>query len=343
MICFAPHDEYSTLLREEGIELHPIYSLQRKGKNPVKDLRLISELKNAYRKHRIDLAIHFTIKPNIYGSIAAHRVGIPSISVVTGLGYTFLSRGLSNRAAQLLYRYAFRQNQLTIFQNPDDRNLFIDRHLVSKDRSTVVLGSGIDVDTYEMDVPVPIEPTFLFVGRLLHDKGIRELLQGFDEFSTKHPEAKLIIVGDPDTGNPTSISEKELLPFRNKKSIDFVGFQSDVRPYIRKAGAVILPSYREGVPRTLLEALSMGRPVITTDVPGCREIVVPGQNGWLIPSHDSQALARTLKEFYLTPDGEKQAMGQNSRQLAEKKFSTKVVNNSYLKWIEWTLKRCADG
>lgn len=338
VVCFAPTDKYVSYLAKENIEVHPITQLRRKGKNPVKDLSLVRELEKAYLAHQISLAIHFTIKPNIYGSVAAHRTGIPSISVVTGLGYTFLSNGLSSRVAKYLYRYAFKKNQLTIFQNPDDRDLFIQQKLVSGERSAVVLGSGIDIDEYKMDTPVPPSPTYLFVGRLLYDKGIRELLDGFLQYSEKYPDARLTVLGDPDPQNPSSITEQELTYYRNQKGIEFIGFQNDVRPYIRNAATVILPSYREGVPRTLLEPLSIGRPLITTDVPGCREVVIPRHNGWMIPPHDSRALASALEEFHITTPERKQEMGRNSRLLAETRFSTHVVNKQYLDWVEKILK-----
>lgn len=337
MICFAPEDESTSQLETEGFEVHPLRNLSRKGTNPLQDIRLIRELSALYKIHGINLVIHFTIKPNIYGCIAAHRAGVPSIAVVTGLGYTFLSRGIASKMAQRLYRYAFRRNQLTIFQNPDDRALFIRQKLAAEDRSTVVLGSGIDTDFYAPITPVPVAPVFVFIGRLLHDKGIRELLEGFTYYSEKYPKARLIIVGEPDPHNPASVSETELRKYRQQDAIEFAGFQSDIRPYIQRASAVVLPSYREGVPRTLLEALSMGRPVIATDVPGCREVVVPHENGLMIPSHNDRALAEAFEEFHLLDDSVKQQMGRKSRELAEDIFSTQVVNKAYLKWVEKVL------
>lgn len=333
MICFAPSDDYTALLADEDIEIHPLHQLSRKGTNPLQDIRLINELKRTYRKHGIDLAIHFTIKPNIYGSIAARQAHIPSISVITGLGYTFHTRGLTNRSAQVLYRLAFRKNQLTIFQNPDDRALFVQRKLVEESRSTVILGSGIDTDSFAEHPSFPVTTTFLFIGRLLHDKGIRELLNGFAIFSEKHPESRLIILGEPDAQNPASVSELDLLRYRQHRAIHFAGFQPDVRTFIQQASAVVLPSYREGVPKTLLEALSIGRPVITTDVPGCREVVLPGENGLLIPSHNEKALAKALEEFHLLDNAVKQQMGRKSRELAETHFSTRVVNGEFLDWV----------
>lgn len=334
VVCFAPEDTATPQLTDEGIEVHPIRHLSRKGTNPVQDIRLIRELTALYRFHNIDLVVHFTIKPNIYGSLAARRAGIPSMAVVTGLGFTFLSSGLASRAARQLYRYAFRQNQLTIFQNPDDRALFIQRNLVDPDRSAVVLGSGIDTDFFTPDESLPDSPVYVFIGRLLHDKGIRELLDGFTQYQSKHPEARLVIVGEPDPDNPASIAPDELQRYSRHEGIDFAGFQSDIRSFIRQASAVVLPSYREGVPRTLLEALSMSRPVITTDVPGCREVVVPGENGLMVPCHDPARLARAFEEFHALDGPVKQQMGQRSRKLAEEVFSTKVVNKQYLAWVE---------
>lgn len=322
------------LLAEENIEIYPLHQLSRKGTNPMQDIQLVRELTKMYRYHQIDLAIHFTIKPNIYGSIAARRAGIPSISVITGLGYTFLSQGLTSRIARKLYRYAFQRNQLTIFQNPEDRALFMQIKLIPEERSTVVLGSGIDTDYFASITPVPKSPTFLFIGRLLHDKGVRELLEGFTLYAESHPEAKLIIVGERDPQNPASVSETYLRKYRENNSIDFVGYQSDVRPFIHEASAVVLPSYREGVPRTLLEALSMGRPIITTDVPGCREVIVPGENGLIVPCRDARALSIAFEKFQRLDDSVKQEMGRKSRKLAETLFSTKIVNIQYLEWVK---------
>lgn len=342
VLCFAPEDEYVSPLIDEGIEIYPITQLQRKGKNPRKDLLLVRELKRLYIQHGINLAIHFTIKPNIYGSIAARQAGIPSIAVVTGLGYTFLSHGLSNRLAHFLYRYAFRQNQLSIFQNPDDRELFIRKSLVSPERSTVILGSGIDTDRFVPDEDVPEIPVFLFVGRLLYDKGIRETLEGFSIFSKNHPEARLVVLGDRDDQNPASISEQDLSRYQDNPAILFAGFQSDVRSYIRESSVLLLPSYREGVPRTLLEALSTGRPIIATDVPGCREVVEHGVNGLLVPVKNAHALAQAMEEFYHMDQISRIKMGRKSRELAESKFSTRIINEQYLNEIQRILQNTGD-
>lgn len=334
VICFAPEDEYTSLLTEEDIEIQPIYCLDRKGTNPVQDLRLILELEKAYKKYRRDLAIHFTIKPNIYGSIAANRLGIPSVAVVTGLGYTFLSGGLASRAARFLYKYAFSRNNLTVFQNPDDQSLFVSKALVRKKRTIVIPGSEIDMDFYAVTPEIPYSPVYLFVGRLLHHKGIKELLEGFRLFSGKYPDAKLVVVGDVDDDNPASLTEVEVKKWRDHPGIIFEGFQKDVRPFIQQSSIVVLPSYREGLPRTMLEALSMGRPVITTDVPGCREVVRPGKNGWMVPAQNAEALADAFEEFYRLPKEEQKRMGQQSRKMAEEKFSTEVVNQQFLEVIK---------
>lgn len=338
VICFAPEDEYTPRLKEKGIEIYSLFALSRKGKNPVQDIMFVRELIKQYREHNIDLALHFTIKPNIYGSLAASRLKIPSISIVTGLGYSFLSDGLMSRITRKLYKYAFARNTLTIFQNPDDHKEFIKKDLVQEDKSTIILGSGIDVGKFPFHPIIVDNHTFLFIGRLLRDKGVMELLEGFSNFARVYPKARLILVGDTDSGNPASLQEEDLATYYNHKQITFMGFQSDVKPFIIATSSVILPSYREGVPRTLLEALAIGRPVLASDVPGCRE-VVKEENGFLFEAKSVQAVTETLEKFYLLTQEEKTEMGKRSRGVAERYFSMEVINKQYLEQVKLLLNR----
>lgn len=339
ILVIAPKDTDDDKLKELGYEFIELKKLSRKGTNPFKDLALISELKQIYKANNVDLVLHFTIKPNIYGSIAANQLGIPSIAVVTGLGYTFLSTGISSKAAKLLYRYAFKRNNLTIFQNYDDQKLFIESGLVSKQKSDVVLGSGIDMQRFNnKNINYTRKNKILFVGRLLFDKGIRELLEGFQSTKDALPNVELNVVGDIDANNPSSLSNEDIQKYKSDNRIIFHGFSKDVRPFIEDSDVVVLPSYREGLPRTMLEAIAMARPIITTDVPGCREVIDDKINGYMIPVQDSKSLGEAITSFYNLSEEEFQQMGQHGHNMANTKFSCDVINKEYLSIISNILK-----
>ncbi len=335
ILLVAPKDEYS-----EQIEvLSPtvfLTKLSRKGTNPIKDLQLVKELKEIYKRQQVDLALHFTIKPNIYGSMAAKQARIPSIAVVTGLGYTFLSNGIAAKAAKMLYKHAFQKNNLTVFQNGDDRSLFIDLNLVQKNKSMVINGSGIDVNYFKSEKgsveqrATKNEFHFLFVGRLLNDKGVRELFGAYRTVFGGQKDVFLHIVGDIDQDNPSAITHEELKNELVDGNILYHGRQDDVKQFITQSDCVVLPSYREGLPRVMLEAISMSKPVITTDVPGCRETVVDGENGFLVQVQSVEDLGQKLKMIYeLDPESRKH-MGQNGRELAIQKFSSEVINQEFV-------------
>lgn len=339
VVVIAPLDTNTELINNLGIEYIQLKELVRDGKNPFQELKLIQELTSVYKKNGIDMAIHFTIKPNIYGSIAASRLNIPSIAVVTGLGYSFLSTGIASKVAKKLYKFAFKKNNLTVFQNYDDRTLFINKKIVTESRSKVILGSGIDLEHFSLDQHSYAQTNkVLFVGRLLHDKGIVELLEGFNQFQKKNQQVTLQIIGDIDPKNPASITEDQKNSFESERIV-FKGFQKDVRRFIETADVVILPSYREGLPRTMLEALAMAKPIITTDVPGCREVIDNElQNGYIVPSHNAQSICEALESFYKTTTEQRQEMGQRGLHMAKTKFSCKIVNNQFIKEI----RNCLD-
>lgn len=330
VILIAPKDQYSTEIELLAPTFY-LKHLSRKGTNPINDFKLIQELKSIYKKEAVDLAIHFTIKPNIYGSIAARKVNIPSIAVVTGLGYTFLSNGLAATVAKKLYKYAFQRNSITIFQNPDDRNLFIEQNLVSPEKSSVIYGSGIDLAKF---TPLPKSDWhngfhFLFIGRLLYDKGVRELLNAFQmKFANK--EVYLHLVGEIDLGNPSAFSEEALMNILGENpNIIFHGRVNGPNQLIANCDCVILPSYREGLPRVILEALAMARPVIVTDVAGCKETVIHKKNGYIVKVQSEKELAEMMYEMSNLNEIERFNMGQEGKKMAENKFSTTIINQEF--------------
>lgn len=332
VLLIAPKDEYSSQIKTLAPTIF-LKKLNRKGTNPVTDLKLVNELKNVYTNNKIDLALHFTIKPNIYGSMAAKKANVPSIAVVTGLGYTFLSNGIAAKIAKRLYKHAFHRNNMTVFQNEDDRKLFVELGLVPEIKSRVINGSGIDTDLFSPRKKEDWQEGFhfLFIGRLLYDKGVRELFSAFNHQFKKEENVYLHIVGDIDNQNPSAFSQEELdavLP--ENENIIYHGRIDGVQQMIADSDCVVLPSYREGVPRVMLEAMSMAKPIIATDVAGCKETVIEGLNGFLVESQNHLDLSQKMREMTTISDSQRDKMGEKGRSLAIKRFSTKVINKNFL-------------
>jgi glycosyltransferase involved in cell wall biosynthesis len=306
--------------------------IQRTGTNPIHDLRSLWALRSLMLRFRPDAVLTYTAKPVIYGSLAAALAGVPRrFALVTGLGYAFTgkARGLRAGIKSLLmglYRLALGRCTRVFFQNPDDRDLFRDLGLLpARVPDTVVSGSGIDVQTFS-PAPLPSDSkmTFLLIARLLGDKGVREYAAAARQVRLQHPEVRCQIAGWIDH-NPDAIDQSELDGWIADGDIEYLGRLSDVRPAIANSHVYVLPSYREGTPRTVLEAMAMGRPVITTDAPGCRQTVVDGDNGYLVPVQSADALAEAMLKFVEDPSLLAR-MGSRSRQIAEEKFDVNNVN-----------------
>jgi glycosyltransferase involved in cell wall biosynthesis len=274
------------------------------------------------------------VKPNIYGGLAARLLGITQVGNISGLGTAFIQGGWLGRLVQGLYRLGMGGAKTVFFQNPDDRDFFLARRLVRKDQAALLPGSGVNLE-YFKPVVRPPEPAgaqrpfvFLFIGRLLGDKGLLELVQAVKLL--KGTAIRLLILG-PDGGtNPTAISPAALAQWRQDPQLELLGPTDDVRPVIARSDCVVLPSYREGTPRSLLEAAAMCRPLIATDVPGCREVVHDEQNGYLCQVKDPEDLARAMRQMVELLPEQRLAMGRASRRLAEEVFDEKVVVQKYL-------------
>ena len=318
-----------------GVTCHDA-PLSRTGMNPLSDLKALFALRRLMKTIQPDYFLGYTIKPVIYGNLAAWLAGVPHrFALLTGLGYTFIggqgvARKLVSKLAHTLYKAALAKTQKVFFQNPDDEALFCQLGLLPRSTpSLVVNGSGVDVSQFAV-VPFVEQsvPHFLLIARLLGDKGIREYVQAAKLVKQQYPEAQFDLVGGLDT-NPTSISQAELDQWIAAGTINFLGRLSDVRPAIAECSVYVLPSYREGTPRTVLEAMAMGRAVITTDAPGCRETVLDGDNGFLVPVKDADALAQAMLRFIEQPELIAQ-MGQRSRSIAEEKYDVHKVNAQML-------------
>jgi glycosyltransferase involved in cell wall biosynthesis len=330
VIAIAPHDEHTALLEKAGVTCYPL-KMENKGSNPARDLSLIIQLYNLYKKLKPDVVLQYTIKPNIYGSIAAGMLGVPAINNVSGLGTVFLHNNLVSRIAIGLYKFAFRFPQRVFFQNEDDRRLFLERKIVNPGITDVLPGSGIDLNKFPQRVFKRNSPfVFLMVARLLYDKGVVEYAEAGKILKAEGKKVRLKLLGSPDTESSLGIPLALLEEWKRQGYIEYGGFSSNIMEDMKNADVVVLPSYREGTPRTLLEAASMGIPLIATDVPGCREVVADGENGYLCPAKDAARLAIQMKKMMELTDEELMMMGIKSRETAVKKFDQHIVFKKYL-------------
>ena len=326
----APEDEYTNKLRALGYRVVTV-DMDRRGINPRHDLVCLRQLYRLYRQLRPDVTLHFTVKPNVYGTLAASWLGVPSINTVSGLGTVFLKAGPVSWIAQQLYRMAFRWPQHVFFHNQDDCQLFVDRRLVAAPRAAVIPGSGVDVQRFSPAKSAPPQEfTFLVIARLLYDKGIVEYAEAARALRARGVVARFQLLGARDPQHRRSVPNALIDAWIEEQIIDYLGTTDDVRPHIRRADVVVLPSYREGLPRTLLEASSMGKPIVATDAPGCRHVVSDGDSGLLCRVRDATDLANTMQRLMRLSAEQRQAMGQRGRAIVEERFSEKHVVDQYL-------------
>lgn len=333
VVVLAPVDEF-IIYKEQFPEVrhYGIRSLSRKSTNPLREIVLVAELARKFRKIKPDFIINYTHKPNIFGTIAARISGIKSIMVITGLGYLFIRRGIYQRIMLLLYKLSARYSAMLVFENRDDRQLFINEGITSYEKSVAVKGCGVNLEKFKSESPERLTNKygiFAYIGRLLTDKGINEYVEAAKIVKSRYPEVQFYVLGDFDEDNPAGIEREKLAEWVNEGLIDYRGFVHDVRPILSQVDCLILPSYREGMPRTIMEAMSMGLAVITTDTPGCREAVTHGFNGYVVPVADSEALAESIFKYLSLPSEEKIKMGKNSRMLAECYFDEKRIADAY--------------
>lgn len=333
VLAIAPRDEHAPRLAEAGIDWVD-WPLAASGTHPWQELRSVWALRRLLAQHEIGLAFTYTPKANIYTGLAARGLGLAHVPNVSGLGRAFIDRTLLTRLVVALYRVAFGRARHVVFQNDDDREEFVRAGLVDASRTLRVPGSGVDLERF---VPAPwpataaTDPVFLFVGRVLRDKGAREYAEAARQVRQQVPGAQFRILGSVSADNPTAIPAAEWQAWSAEGLIDLLGTTDDVRPHLARSHCVVLPSYREGVPRALLEAAAMARPCIATDVPGCRDAVVVGQTGLLCAARDADALARTMLRFLAIGIDRWQAMGAAGRAHVEANFDERQVIETYLR------------
>lgn len=338
VVLISPEDEYlEPLLGKINVRHITLHHLKRKGTNPAKELRLLGELKRIYQAERPDLIIHFTIKPNIYGNYVAKLLNIRSICVVTGLGYVFLHETYFSRIAKQLYKYSFNRSDLVVFENKDDKDLFIEQNLVNPEKATYVKGCGVNLDYYKplLDIKKSTNKTiFTFIGRLMYDKGIGEFITAAEELKHKYSNVEFWLVGEIDGGNPASIGNQQLIEWVENGIVKYFGHIKDIRPLIEKSDCVVLPSYREGMSRLLTEAIAMEKPVISSDTPGCKDIVDDGENGFLVPIKNADALVEAFERFLQLDEIQRRSMGRKGRQKAIAEFDDQMIARQFLSFID---------
>lgn len=340
VVVIAPVDEYLTYKEKyPKVRHYGLRFLDRDSTNPVKDFLLLLELVRKYKIIKPDVLLHFTNKPNIYGGIAAKLVGIKSIAVVTGLGYAFINKGFVRAAMTWLYKFSARFHHMFIFENIEDRELFQDLGIVTKDKAISVKGCGVNIDYFH---PYPNgrikeKTIFTFIGRLLYDKGIREFVEAARQLKQVRKDVEFWIVGELDAENPATIDKDDLIKWVEEDIIYYHGFVKDVRPIIADSDCIVLPSYREAIPRTITEGMAMGKPVITTDTAGCREAVEQGANGYLVKIKDENDLLLAFNAFINLSYQEKELMGSIGRAKAMREFDDKKISEDIFRLIDKVL------
>ena len=333
LTSFSAEDEK---LLELGYYVHEV-PMQRTGTNPASDLKTLLNMYALIKKIKPDYVLSYTIKPVIYGTLAAWLAKAPHrYALITGLGYAFQNvethskRSIFQKLVHGLYQQALSRSHKAFFQNPDDLKLFQDLKLLGSNTPVVVVnGSGVNVTDFNVH-PLPTDEqqhakiSFLLIARLLIDKGVREYAQAAEIIKQKHPHVEFNLVGWIDE-NPSAITQQELDQWVTKKTVKYWGKLTDVRPAIAESSVYVLPSYREGTPRTVLEAMAMGRAIITTDAPGCRETVVDGDNGFLVEVKSVESLVEAMQKFIHQPELIEK-MGNRSREIALHKYDVHQVN-----------------
>ena len=306
-------------------------AVDRSGFNPFKDAKLLLGYGRLFDRFGADFYLGFTAKPNIYGALAARIAGVASLPNVSGLGTAFMGDGWLYRFVARLYKLAFRKSKIVFFQNTEDRDLFVRLGIVGPSQSRLLPGSGINLAHF---FPRPHlddgEVRFLFIGRLLGDKGVREFVDAARLLRLEQPRWRFQLLGEIDEENRSSIIAEELQSWQDQGLVEHLGHVQDVRPHIAAASAVVLPSYREGLPRSLLEAAAMARPLIATNVPGNRQIVEHGVNGVLCDVRSATALATAMKQIGQMSEGDRVEMGKAGRSLVEREYGEKLVIRAYL-------------
>jgi glycosyltransferase involved in cell wall biosynthesis len=328
-VHLATSGETLPIYNEMGLSFHKL-GVSRKGTRPLSELRLIWQLFKLFTGLQPDLVHLVTIKPYLYGGIAAKMANVPAVvSAVSGLGFVLMATGFKAKFLKAvlypLYKFSFsHKNQIIIFQNNDDANFLVDWKVIRASKARLIRGSGVDLSAYQYSAEPKEKIVITFVARLLTGKGIREFINASRIIHSNGKEVNFWVVGDLDEGNPESITKAEVASWKDLSNVKFFGFQSNVAELYSKSNIACLPSYREGLPKSLVEAAACGRAVITTDVPGCRDAIESNKTGLLVPVNNAVALADAIEYLLENPDV-RERMGVAGRALAEKEFAIEKI------------------
>lgn len=339
VVSAAPDDAYTPRLRALT-DRHISLPMRNAGTSPLQDTRLILRYLRILKETKPDVLLAYTVKPNVYGSIAAGLLGIPVINNVSGLGTAFIRNTWLTRIVKILYRLAFRYSHRVFFQNPEDRDLFLDMKLVRAVQTEVLPGSGVDLQHFRpapLPEHAPESPAFVLIARMLWDKGVGEYVTAARLVKQRHPKARFRLLGPVAVENQTAIARHVLEGWVAEGVVEYLGETDDVREAIAGHDAIVLPSYREGMSRVLLEGAAMARPLIATDVPGCNHVIDDGVNGLLCRVRDAEDLARAICDFIALSQEAHAAMGAASRAKAESTFDERIVIDRYLHAIREVL------
>lgn len=330
----APNDKWSIEIQDLGAEFIPI-DVSRKGLNPFADLYYLLELTKILVKQRPTSCILYTIKPVIYGNIASFLAQVPSIiSVITGLGYTFNKDNWLKKLTLFLYKFSLSFSKEIWFLNSDDQDIFINSKIIPMRKAFILPGEGVDINYFKPEVKLSPQFTFTVISRMLWDKGIGLFIEVARELKNENPDIQFVMAGPVDHGNPQSISEEQLLKWSQEDFIDYRGAIEDVRPLLRDTDCLIhVPFYREGLSRVLLEANSMGVPAITTSIPGCKDIIKDGYNGFVVSPRSNEDLKSAIKKFINLNILERKAFASNARTRVVENYSSDRIFNIYLSRI----------
>lgn len=340
IVCFAaPYDDKYTKLIQKEFECYNI-SMDAKGINPINDLKTMITLYQLYKKIEPQIVLNFTIKPNIYSSLVCGILKIKCISNITGLGTIFIKESFVTKLAKLMYKRALSYNEKVFFQNNDDKDLFLTNQLIQKSKIDLVPGSGVDLNKFS---PVVKETKnkkliFLMVARLLKDKGVVELVEAIKLLKQKYDNFEVHLLGALGVANHTAITKEELESWIELDLVKYLGITDSVQDVLLKADCVVLPSYREGTPRSLLEAAAMAKPIITTNTVGCKEVVENNINGYLCKVKDSNDLALKMEKMLSLSKTQLEKMGLAGRNKIINEFDEKFVINKYINVINELLK-----
>ena len=332
VVAVAPHDEYADRVRALGCRFVAL-PMDNQGTNPVRDAVLWWRYRRLLKTLRPDVFLGFTVKPNVYGSLAARSLGIAVVNNIAGLGSVFNKNNWLTALVRRLYRLALSGSAKVFFQNQDDLDAFVAQGLVNPMVVGLLPGSGVDLEKFKPQNLIRNDQKvkLLLVARMLWEKGVGEYVQAASELKIDHPNAEFSLLGFLDVKNPHAISREQMDAWVKSSAINYLGVSDDVASVMNEYDVIVLPSkYREGTPRSLLEAAAMGKPIVTTNTSGCRDVVDDGISGYLCAPGDAQDLSRAMGQLLaLTPD-ERQAMGQQGRLKMERSYDERLVVNQYL-------------